>query len=355
MFDFSGKLENPCDLSIGQPHFETPQSIKDAAAAAVYAGKNGYTPTQGIPELREAVLADYAARGVPQEDGFITSAVSGGFTLALIATCDVGDEILIPDPYFVMWKELPRTLGVRPKLVNTYPNFKWTREALEAQITHKTGAIILCSPTNPTGGAVSKEEMMLIAEFAEEHDLWIIYDEIYHLFTYDSPHLEMSKYYPKTITLGGFSKSHSMTGWRVGTAVGPKEIIQPMIKLQQYTFVCAPAPGQWGAVAALDLPMTEQVDDYRRKRDFVYNALKDDFEVIKPTGSFYLFIKAPEGMTGDQFVREAIKWNLILVAGSAFSRKNTHFRLSFANTDEQLKRGVEILKSMVREKEPALV
>lgn len=354
MFDLAKQLDNPCNLSIGQPHFDTPQPIKDASAAAIFAGKNGYTPTQGIPELREAVLADYAARGVPQEDGFITSAVSGGFMLALIATCDVGDEILIPDPYFIMWNDLPRTLGVRPKLVNTYPNFKWTRERLEAQITHKTRAIALCSPANPTGAAVDETEMMMIADFAAEHDLWVIYDEIYRLFTYDRPHFEMSQYYPKTITLGGFSKSHSMTGWRIGTAVGPKEVIEPMIKLQQYTFVCAPTPGQWGALAALDLPMTKEVDDYRQKRDFMYNALKDDFEVIKPSGAFYLFIKAPEGMTGDQFVRAAIAKNLILVPGSAFSRKNTHFRLSFANTDEQLKRGVEILKSMVREKEPVL-
>lgn len=354
VFDLASKLENPCDLSIGQPHFDTPEKAKEAAIAAVRAGKNGYTPTQGIAPLREAVLASYAERGVPQEDCFITSAVSGGFMLALIATCDVGDELIIPDPYFVMWNDLAKTMGVTPKLVNTYPDFKWRRERLEAQITPKTRAISLCSPANPTGASVEVEELKMIAEVARKHDLWIIYDEVYRLFTYDGPHFEMSKFYPKTITLGGFSKSHSMTGWRIGTAVGPKEIIQPMIRLQQYTFICAPTPGQWGALAAIEMPMTEEVEDYRQKRDFMYNVLKDHYEVAKPSGSFYLFVKALDGMSGDDFVKEAIKRNLILVPGSAFSEQNTHFRLSFANSDEQLKRGAKILVEMARERELAL-
>ncbi|MGE3954617.1 MAG: pyridoxal phosphate-dependent aminotransferase [Parachlamydiales bacterium] len=348
VFDLASTLKNPCNLSIGQPDFDTPNPVKQGAIKAILGGRNGYTPTQGIPQLREQVAEHYKRKGAPQEELFITSAVSGAFMLALMATCDVGDELLIPDPFFVMWKDLAKVTGITPRLVDTYPNFRWTREAIEAQITPRTRAIVLASPSNPTGVAISQEEMELIAMVAKEHDLWVIYDEIYETFLYEGTHLNMSTYYPKTITVGGLSKSHSMTGWRVGWAAGPKEVIQGMLRLQQYSFVCAPSIAQWGAVEAMGVAMDQQVAAYKKKRDYMLQHLSGDYEIVKPQGAFYLFIKAPHGMGGEEFVMRALEHELILVPGKVFSSKDTHFRLSYAASDENLSRGVEILTKLAK-------
>lgn len=350
VFALAAKLKNPCNLSIGQPHFDVPESIQDAAVDAIRSGKNAYTSAQGIDPLREAVLKDYEKRGVPQEEALITSAVSGGLLLALIATCDVGDELIIPDPYFLTWKDLANVFGVKPVFCDTYPDFTWKREKLESCVTEKTRALILSCPSNPVGAVPTEEEFQTIAAFAKEHDLWIIYDEIYEKFHFDGPHPNMSAYYPKTITLGGFSKSHSMTGWRIGTAVGPKPIIEEMIKLQQYSFICASTTAQWAALTAMETEIEDRIDDYRKKRDWICRELAEHYEIFQPKGTFYCFIKAPEGETGSQFVERAIEKELILMPGKTFSEKDTHFRLSFANTDEQIERGLAILKTLKAER-----
>jgi aspartate/methionine/tyrosine aminotransferase len=346
VFDLAAQLKNPCNLSIGQPNFDVPEEVKRATIEAIQDGRNSYTQTQGIGELREALAQEFVDRGIPQESLFVTSAVSGGFLLALMATCDVGDEIVVPDPYFVFWKGLAQVQGVTPKFIDTYPDFRWTREKLEAAITPKTRAIVISSPANPTGVAASEEELRMIAEVAGEHDLWVIYDEIYRHFIYDSPHLDMSRYYAKTITLGGYSKSHSMTGWRVGYAAGPDEVIGQMLKLQQYSFVCAPTPAQWGALAAIDVSMERQVADYRAKRDYMVEQLSSQYNLASPDGAFYLFVEAPEGEKGSEFVMRALQDELMLVPGNVFSEQDTHFRISYAADQATLERGAEILQRL---------
>ena len=189
---------------------------------------------------------------------------------------------------------------------------------------------------------------------AKKHDLLILSDEIYEPFLYlgggagGTPEKLPSpaKLYDKTIILRGFSKSHAMTGWRLGYAAGPEPIISQMTKLQQYTFVCAPSPLQYAALAALDMDMGEAVAAYRRKRDLVFEGLGRKFELVRPEGAFYIFPKAPGGAGASDFVARAIENNVLIIPGNVFSEQDTHFRISYATTDEKLRQGCEVLCSL---------
>ena len=205
--------------------------------------------------------------------------------------------------------------------------------------------LLINSPANPTGRTYSSEELRDIAEFAQRHNLLVVSDEIYDHFIYDQPHETFAKYYDKTLLLNGFSKSSAMTGWRVGYAAGPHEVIESMKTLQQYSFVCAPSFAQKAGIAALNLDISEYIDGYRAKRDLIYEGLKGHFEVEKPGGAFYIFPKAPGG-DGVKFVEEAIANNVLIIPGNVFSEHNTHFRLSFAAPDEALHKGIEILQKL---------
>ena len=164
-------------------------------------------------------------------------------------------------------------------------------------------------------------------------------------FSYDEPFVSPARYNPQTLVIDGFSKTYGMTGWRLGYAHGPAEIIQQMIKLQQYTFVCAPQPAQWAGIAALDVDMQSHIDAYRRKRDLIVAGLSEDYEVVKPGGAFYVFPKTPWG-TGDQFVHKAIEHKLLVIPGQIFSRRDTHFRISYAAPDATIQRGLEVLRKL---------
>jgi aspartate aminotransferase/aminotransferase len=346
VFDLAAKLENPINLSIGQPDFDIPQTVKEAGIESIREGFNQYTVTQGIPELRNAVSEYYSSHhGVEFEDIFITSGVSGGLTLAFIALVEPGDEVLLPDPYFVMYKHLTGLFGGTPVFIDTYPDFSLSPEKLEERVTSKTKMLLINSPANPTGKVYSSGELKGIAEFARKHNLLVISDEIYDHFIYDQPHETFAKYYDKTLLLNGFSKSSAMTGWRVGYAAGPRDVIESMKTLQQYSFVCAPSFAQKAGVAALNLDISEYIANYRGKRDLIYEGLKGHFEVEKPGGAFYIFPQAPGG-DGVKFVEQAIANNVLIIPGNVFSEHNTHFRLSFAAPDDALQKGIEILQKL---------
>ena len=345
VFDLAQDLKDPVNLSIGQPDFDIAVPIKEEAKSWIDRGFNKYTVTQGIPELREKVRATYAAEGISPGEVFITSGTSGGILLSLMALVDPGEEVLIPDPYFVMYKHLTKLIGGVPVYVDTYPDFKVTAERLEKHITPKTKLLMLNTPANPTGVANTEDEIKDIAALVKPFNIMVLFDEIYRSFSYDTKPANIAKYYENTIILNGLSKSHAMTGWRVGWACGPKEVINEMIKLQQYTFVCAPSFAQKAALAAIDCPPDERVASYRKKRDMVYEGLKDRFSVTRPDGAFYVFPQAPGG-NGDEFVTKAIKNNLLIIPGSVFSEKATHFRISFAASDETIEKGLEILNSI---------
>ena len=294
VFDLAAAMTDPINLSIGQPDFAVPAAVQEAAVRAIRENKNGYSPTQGIGALREK-LQDRVREQYAHEmrEVFVTSGTSGGLVLALLALVNPGDEVIVFDPYFVMYKSLVGLTGGTCVLVDTYPDFRIDLDRVAAAMTKRTKAILFNSPANPTGAAASEEEVRGLARLAAERNIALISDEIYSLFQYDQPFISPAAYNPQTLVIDGFSKSYGMTGWRLGFAHGPREIIQQMIKLQQYTFVCAPQPMQWAGIAALDVDMQPHIDDYRRKRDLILSGLSEDYEVTRPGGAFYVFPKAP--------------------------------------------------------------
>ena len=351
VFDLAAKMKDPINLSIGLPDFDVPEIAKSAAIESIRSGQNRYTQTQGIEPLRTRLRAELSKEmGRDLGEVLITSGVSGGLFLAILATINPGDEAIFLDPYFVMYKHLLTLAGGKAVMVDSYPDFRFHADRVEKAITPKSKLLILNSPSNPTGVVMSPAEVMSAVEIARKHDLLLISDEIYEPFLYGQDQggdmgglPSPMKSYEKTILLRGFSKSHAMTGWRLGYAAGPGEIISQMTKLQQYTYVCAPSPLQHAALKAMDVPMNDAVAAYRRKRDIAFETLSKKFEVVKPGGAFYIFPKAPAGISASDFVAKAIEKNVLIIPGNVFSERDTHFRISYATTDERLQQGCEIL------------
>ncbi|PQO36551.1 pyridoxal phosphate-dependent aminotransferase [Blastopirellula marina] len=347
VFDLAAKMTDPINLSIGQPDFDVPDPVKEAAIEAIQAGKNGYALTQGMPVLRNKLQAAIDAEfGHSDRTNFVCSGTSGGLVLSMLALVNPGDEVIIFDPYFVMYESLVKLVGGVPVVINTYPDFRIDLEKVAAAITPKTKLILLNSPANPTGVVATAAEVEGLAKLTAEKNIALISDEIYRTFTYGE-FVSPAKYNDQTIVIDGFSKSYGMTGWRVGYVHGPSAVIDTMIKLQQYTFVCAPQPAQWASAAALDVDMSEHVEAYARKRDLMLDGISDLYEVSRPEGAFYIFPKAPWG-TGSEFVAKAIENNLLIIPGKIFSKQDTHFRISYAAADETLKRGVETLRKLAK-------
>jgi aspartate aminotransferase/aminotransferase len=348
VFELGRSLKDPVNLSIGQPHFDVPASVKAAAHAAIDRGDNGYTVTQGIPELRGKISADIRRRyGHADRDVFITSGTSGGIVLALYCSINPGDEVIIFDPYFVMYPQLVRFVGGRAVLIDTYPDFQIDVDKVRAAVSPRTKAILVNSPANPTGAVYPRGCLRDLARLAQEQHILLLSDEVYRAYGYDEPFASPAEFNEDVVVFDGFSKSHGMTGWRLGYAHGPRAVIEEMTKLQQFTFVCAPSIVQHAGVAAWDDDVTAVTAEYARKRDLVYEGLKDRFELPKPGGAIYAFPKAPWG-TGSEFVAEAVRNNLLIIPGNVFSRRDTHFRLSFAAEDRTLERGIDILNRLAR-------
>jgi aspartate aminotransferase/aminotransferase len=343
VFDLARSLKDPVNLSIGVPHFDVPAPVRSAAIQAIQRGDNAYTVTQGIAELRTK-LHDEVRRRYRHADRetFVTSGTSGGLVLALLSTIDAGDEVIVFDPYFVMYPHFIAIAGGTPVVVDTYPDFRIDVGKVEAALSPRTKAIIVNSPANPTGGVHGREALCDLARLAAAKRLLLISDEVYRAFCYDQPFASPAEFNEDVVVLDGFSKTYAMTGWRLGYCHGPRRLIDEMIKLQQFTFVCAPSMVQHAGVAALDVDVSAIVADYRHKRDRLYEGLKDRFEIVKPGGAFYMFPRVPWG-TGQEFVTEAIRQNLLCIPGGTFSRRDTHFRLSYAASDQTLERGMEIL------------
>jgi aspartate aminotransferase/aminotransferase len=349
VFDLAAKMKDPINLSIGQPDFDVPEIAKNAAIESIRQGHNRYTQTQGIAPLRERLRKDMSAEfGRDVGEVLITSGVSGGLFLAILATIDPGDEAIFLDPYFVMYKHLLTMAGGKSVVVDSYPAFRFPAERVEKAITPRTKVLILNSPSNPTGVVMTEAEVKQAVEIARKHDLLIVSDEIYEPFLYGQARgLPSAAHgYENTIILRGFSKSHAMTGWRLGYAAGRADVIAEMTKLQQYTFVCAPAPLQYAALKALDFPMAGAVAAYKRKRDVVFDRLGKKFELVKPEGAFYIFPKAPKGMTATDFVAKAIENNVLIIPGNVFSGRDTHFRISYATAEERLVQGCDVLNAL---------
>ncbi len=348
VFELARSLKDPVNLSIGQPDFDVPAPIKAAAHAAIDRGANGYTVTQGIPELRAKILAHVRDRYSGQErELIITSGTSGGLVLALCAAVNPGDEVIVFDPYFVAYPHLIALAGGTTVAVDTYPDFQIDVERVHAALTARTKAILVNNPANPTGVLHDRERLRALARLCQEHGILLLSDEVYRVFCYDAPFTSPAEFNEQTVVFDGFSKAYGMTGWRLGFAHGPKRLIDEMIKLQQFTFVCAPSMVQHAGVAAWDLDVAGIVREYKKKRDLICDGLKDRFELNRPGGAFYLFPRVPWA-TGAEFVAEAIRNELLIIPGNVFSTRDTHFRLSYAADQRTLVRGIEILNKLAR-------
>jgi aspartate aminotransferase/aminotransferase len=346
VFELARSLKDPVNLSIGQPHFDVPDPIKKAAHTAIDRGANGYTVTQGIAELRDKLQAEVSRR-YPHADRevFVTSGTSGGLVLALLAAVNPGDEVIFFDPHFVMYPNIVTLAGATAVAIDTYPDFQIDPDRVRAALTPRTKAIIVNSPANPTGVLLTRESLKELALLCRERNILLLSDEVYRVFCYDEPFTSPAEFNEDTVVFDGFSKAYGMTGWRLGYVHGPRRLIEEMIKLQQFTYVCAPSIVQHAGVVALDVDVSAIVADYQRKRDRVVAGLRDRFEVVRPGGAFYVFPKVPWG-TGTDFVTEAVRNNLLVIPGGTFSRRDTHFRLSYAADDRSIDRGLEILNQL---------
>ncbi|WCL48382.1 pyridoxal phosphate-dependent aminotransferase [Leptospira sp. GIMC2001] len=344
-FELASKIENPINFSIGQPHFPCPQNIVEAMKKALDNGKTSYTLTAGIPELREAMANKYRTENsisyATAERVLVTSGISSSLFLLFNALVDPDDECLVISPYFLMY---PSMLGFYGAKVTTLDQ-NFTPEMVSKLKDRKFKLIIFSSPSNPTGKILSKTQLTALAELAESTGAHLISDEIYELFDYDNKFISVGSFYEKTITLSGFSKTYNMTGLRLSTILAPQEIITALTTLQQYTVVCAPAPVQWAGLEALKTDMSSYIQDYREKRDYVYDNLKDHYEVEKSDGAFYFFLKVP--IRDEDFVNKAVeKEKLILVPGYIFCEDHNHVRLSFASEWDSLKKGIAALQRL---------
>ena len=343
-FDLAARLDDPINLAIGQPDFAMPVAACEAAKAAIDAGKSGYTQTQGIPQLRERL--EGAVRdelGQPGRKLCVTSGSSGALVLVLMAMIDPGDEVILFEPAFVMYRPLVEFLGGRCVIVDTSPSFSIDVERVAAAITPRTKAILLNTPSNPTGFVAPLETVRDLARLAEQTGVTLISDELYRSYCYDEPFHSPAAHSDAIVVIDGFSKSHAMTGWRVGWVHGPAEIIDACTMLQQYTFVCAPQIGQWGAIAAIDAPMDVPLSECKRKRDKLMAGIAGHYSFVKPGGAFYLYPEAPGG-SGKRFAEIAAEQEkLIVVPGSVFGAADTHFRIAYTVTDRTLDRGIAAL------------
>jgi len=348
--------EDPINLSIGQPDFAVPDSIKQAAIEAILADKNGYTQTAGSPDLLASVHArlheqfGWGFTDSSKHGAMVTAGTAGALTLACLTILGHGDELIIPDPYFVIYPTLARIAEAKAVLCDTYPDFRMTAERIESCMTDRTKAVLLNSPANPTGVVLTAQEVADIASLCRDRGVLLITDEIYDEFVF--PPTEFAS--PATtnddvLVIRGYGKTYGCTGWRMGYAAGPQQLIEEMLKIKQQTFVCAPSVMQHAMVGAYDIDLTEQIERFQRRRDMVVAMLGDVTDLVVPEGAFFAFPKVPEHLqlTGTEFTAKAVEHNVLVIQGSVFSAKDTHFRISYAVDDAKLEVGLRMLRSLL--------
>jgi aminotransferase len=363
-FDIAATMKDVISLGIGEPDFVTPEPILEAGRASLARGETAYTSNSGTLELRRAISQHlqklYGVTYDPENEIIVTVGVSEALYLAMTAVLNPGDEVIIPEPCFVSYAPEVQFAGGVPVMVPTYVqnNFEVTAEDIEAAVTPKTKAIHLGYPNNPTGAVMTRERMMEIAAVAEEHDLLIISDEIYDQLVYGVQHTcvpALSGMRERTILLQGFSKNYAMTGWRIGYACAPADILAAMRKVHQYTIMSAPTTAQAAAIVALEQG-AEHVARMRNEYDRRRRLLVDGFNTLgldcfEPKGAFYTFPSiARSGMTSDKFA-----WTLLeeeevaVVPGDAFGQSGAGFvRACYATSYEKLEEALNRIERFMR-------
>jgi aminotransferase len=362
-FNMVADIEDMVSLTLGQPDFPTPPHVKKAAKIAIDEGYTNYTPNAGFVQLREAASEFYKRKYNvsfdPATEVIITNGASQGIDSALRTILNNGDEVILPGPVYPGYEPIIRLCGASPVMADTVSNgFKLDAGILKEYITNNTKCIILPYPSNPTGVSLSPKELEDIAELVRGRNIFILADEIYSELTYDRKHVSIASYLKEqTIVINGLSKSHSMTGWRIGMVFAPENIAKHLLKVHQYNVSCASSISQKAAVEALTNGINdadEMRDEYKARRDFVSERLKKmGFNVILPDGAFYFFVKIPEDFKQDSFtfaLTLAQQYKTGVVPGSSFSIAGEgFFRLSYACSMEELQKGMDRIQSFVND------
>ncbi|MEK3725080.1 MULTISPECIES: aminotransferase class I/II-fold pyridoxal phosphate-dependent enzyme [Paenibacillus] len=363
-FDLVSASKDIISLGVGEPDFSTPWHIREAAVYSLERGNTKYTPNAGLYELREAIseyLYDsFQVPYEPSDEVLVTVGGSEAIDLALRALVVPGDEILIAEPSYISYSPIVRISGGVPIGIETFAkdDFKLKPEAVKARITPKTKILIVSYPSNPTGGIMSYEDWVPIAKIAEEHDLIVISDEIYAELTFEQNHVSFASLpgmRDRTILVSGFSKAFAMTGWRMGYACGHSDIIKAMLKIHQYTVMCAPAMGQVAALEALRNGMEEKdrmVESYNQRRRLVVHSFREiGVQCHEPQGAFYAFPSiSSTGLSSDEFAQRLLhEAKVAVVPGDVFGLGGEGFiRCSYAYSVNQLIEAIDRIGNFVR-------
>ena len=350
-------------LTIGQPDFPTPAHIVEAGKRALDENKTVYTPNAGLIELRRSAASfmrdKYGLVYDPDEEVIVTTGASEALDISLRTILEPGSEVVLPAPVYPGYEPIIRMCGAVPVYVDTRESgFKLTPELLESALTDKTRAVILGYPSNPTGRSFGRDELKQIAALLKDRELFVVSDEIYSELVYEEPHGSIAAYpemKAKTIVVNGLSKSHAMTGWRIGFAFAPAYLARHLVKVHQYNVTCASSISQYAAIEAL----TNGRDDaepmrreYKMRRDYVCDRLADiGFDVVKPEGAFYVFPSIRKfGMTSIDFTMALLERERVaVVPGDAFTPYGEgHVRISYAYSMERLKLALDRIERFVR-------
>ncbi|MCR5441801.1 MAG: aminotransferase class I/II-fold pyridoxal phosphate-dependent enzyme [Lachnospiraceae bacterium] len=356
-FDIVSEMKDAISLGVGEPDFDTPWHIRDEGIYALEKGRTFYTSNAGLKELREEICNYiYRTQKVsydPLKQVLITVGGSEGIDMALRAMCNPGDEVLIPQPSYVSYEPCAVLTGAVPVIIDLKAEneFRLTPEEIEEKITDKTKILILPFPNNPTGSIMEKSDLEAIAEVIVKHDLYVISDEIYSELTYKGKHVSivtLPGLKERTILINGFSKAYAMTGWRLGYACGPENIIAQMTKIHQFAIMCAPTTSQYAAIEALkngDADVEMMRESYNRRRRFLLNAFREmGIECFEPFGAFYVFPCIKEfGMTSEEFAERFLREEKVAaVPGTAFGDSGEgYLRISYAYSLERLEEAMK--------------
>lgn len=370
-FDLAATMEGVVSLGVGEPDFVTTWSVREAAINSLERGYTSYTANAGLLELRKEITrymmerfhVEYSAK----EEVIVTVGASQALDIAMRAVIDPGDEIIVVEPCFVSYAPLVELAGGRAVTIGTTGDtgFKLQPDQLEAAITEKTKAVLLCYPNNPTGTQLDREDLEAIAEIVKKHDVLVIADEIYAELAYDQPHTSIAALdgmRERTILINGFSKGFAMTGWRLGFTCAPEEISRAMLKIHQYAMMCASTPAQYAAIEALQHGMNDvesMKKDYRQRRNYMVQSFKEiGLDCHLPGGAFYVFPSIQStGLTSEQFAEELLlEEKVAVVPGSVFGEGGEgYIRCSYASSMSQLQEAIKRISRFLNKQKGSAV
>ena len=361
-FDAASTMSNVISLGVGEPDFDTPWHVREEGIYSLEKGRTFYTGNSGLLELREEIgryLDRRFGLSYSVDEILVTVGGSEAIDIGFRTMLDPGDEVIIPEPCYVSYLPCVKLAGGVPVRLplEEKDQFKLTKEKLLSAITDKTKILVLPFPNNPTGAILNREELQIIADIVKEHDLFVMSDEIYSELNYEGGHVSIASIpgmRERTIVINGFSKSYAMTGWRLGYAAGPKEIMKQMLKIHQFVIMCAPTTSQYAAIEALrngDEDVRRMRESYDERRRFLVNALNEmGLPCFEPKGAFYVFPNiSAYGMTSEEFARRLLEQERVaVVPGTAFGECGEGFlRISYAYSIDNLKKALDKIEKFI--------